>query len=454
MTNVFTIVSCNYLAEARVLMDSVRECLPEARRTVFFIDDWKGKFDPAAEDFECVAACDASMPRYRHFAFAYSPGEFCFALKPFCVRYLFDHGDAEQMIYVDSDMLFLARPSDLLETLAWHPIVLTPHKLRATGRTEHFNIVRAGAFNAGFLALSRASQADEFMAWWGKQMIEPGNLAQDWFFDQGWLDLVPAYFPDTAILRHPGYNVAFWNVVERRVERGALLEDHGATGPQDDETGMHEADSMREEPGGRRSEVGGRTAETGDRRSEAEHQKSEPSGARQTGGKRQPRSGIAGWRDQIGNRRAESGEGGGRRAEGASWKVVFGSEEYPLVLFHFSMFDHRFPDRISGEIDYAGTGPNEDLDALLRDYVSRLKDRGLEECHRWPYDHGFFTDGKPVTKDHRCFFKQRWFHETLGERDPFDPAMEPRGLGSLYHVDHPVARFTRRLKGVFVSAPA
>jgi hypothetical protein len=376
MTNVFTIVSCNYLAEARVLMDSVKEFLPEARRTVFFIDDWKGKFDPDKEDFECIAAWTTSMPRYRHFAFAYSPGEFCFALKPFCARYLFDRTDVDQLIYVDSDMLFLERPAALLEALAQHAIVLTPHKLRAGDGTQHFNFVRSGAFNAGFFALSRSQQAEEFLGWWGRQMIEPGNLAQDWFFDQGWLDLVPSYFPDATILRHPGYNVAFWNLVERRVTSSAARED-----------GDRIADG-----GGQKSEVRG-------------------------------------------------------RMENRGWKVEFGGEEFSLVLFHFSMFDHRFPDRISGEIDYAGSGPSVDVDALMANYVSRLRKRGLEECHRWSYDHGRFADGKAVSQEHREFFKRRVFYELAPEKDPFNPAMEPTGFNSLYNVDHPLTRFVRAIRG-------
>jgi hypothetical protein len=375
-------------------MDSVREFLPEARRTVFFIDDWKGKFDPAAEDFECVAAWATSMPRYRHFAFAYSPGEFCFALKPFCARYLFEHTEADQLIYADSDMLFLARPTALLETLQRHPIVLTPHKLRAAEGTEHFNIVRAGAFNAGFFALSRSTQADEFIAWWGRQMIEPGNLAQDWFFDQGWLDLVPSYFSGTEILLHPGYNVAFWNLIERRVTR----------------------------------------AERASRGGKVEKWEGEKSGGS-----------ACAFAAATDSRLRDSTAG--QAGVTSSWRVGFGGGEFPLVLFHFSMFDHRFPDRISGEIDYSGAEPNADLDALVRQYVARLKDRGLESCHRWHYDHAAFADGKAVSQEHRSFFKKRVFYELAPEKDPFNPAMEPTGFSSLYNVDHPVARFVRAIRG-------
>ena len=202
-------------------------------------------------------------------------------------------------------------------------------------------------------------------------MIEPGNLAQDWFFDQGWLDLVPSYFSDTAILRHPGYNVAFWNLLERRVTRSAAREDHGTTGPWD---------------------------------------------------------------------------------HGTYWRVEFGGEDLELVLYHFSLFDHRHPDRMTGEADYARIGRSADVDALIAEYVARLRDRGLEKCHQWPYDHGRFADGKAVSKKHRDFFKSRVFPGLADTLNPFDPAMSPKGLRSLYNHDLLLCRVARKFKTLLRSS--
>ena len=38
--------------------------------------------------------------------------------------------------------------------------------------------------------------------------------------DQKWVDLAPAFFPNLKILHHPGLNVAFWNLHERRISKG------------------------------------------------------------------------------------------------------------------------------------------------------------------------------------------------------------------------------------------
>ena len=47
-----------------------------------------------------------------------------------------------------------------------------------------------------------------------------GNL----FTDQRWMDLAPCFVERTFILRHPGYNAAYWNVVHRKIDRNNKAE--------------------------------------------------------------------------------------------------------------------------------------------------------------------------------------------------------------------------------------
>ena len=49
---VCTIVAKNYLAQARVLMESVRLCNPDLLRIVILVDRIDGYFDPAKEPFD------------------------------------------------------------------------------------------------------------------------------------------------------------------------------------------------------------------------------------------------------------------------------------------------------------------------------------------------------------------------------------------------------------------
>jgi hypothetical protein len=40
------------------------------------------------------------------------------------------------------------------------------------------------------------------------------------FVDQKWIDLVPAFFDKVCILKHPGCNIAYWNLHERTLSQG------------------------------------------------------------------------------------------------------------------------------------------------------------------------------------------------------------------------------------------
>jgi hypothetical protein len=411
MTHVFTIVSCNYLAEARVLMESVAQHWPEVKRTVFVTDSPTGKFDPAGEDFAVIEATQTSLPRFRHMAFTYTPSEFCYVLKPYCAKYLFEREAADAVVYIDADMLLFRRPVELERALEQSAIILAPHRLQAElTKALHITQMKGGTFNAGLFGVRNSAQGADFLTWWGTQLTVPENIEMDWHNDQSWLNLVPGYFSETGILRHPGYDVAFWNLCERRVTRAAPAS-----------RGMRHTgkDSMHTEDGG------GRRTRNSD----------------QMSGDRGQETAL-----QLGLRLGEP-YGSERELTGRrDWRVGFGGEEYPLVLFHFSLYDPQHPDRLTGETDWARLGDDRTLEPLLIDYAAKLNAAAFEECHRWPYGHGAFRDGKIITKEHREFFKKRLFYGLSEDRNPFDPAMEPRGLGSLCNVGHPVARFVRLVR--------
>src|SRR5262249_14048885 len=75
-------------------------------------------------------------------------------------------------------------------------------------------------FNLGFLGLKPSPEGLRFARWWRDRLERfcvvdvPNGL----FTDQRWMDLVPAFFQEIAVIRHPGCNVATWNLTHRRVE--------------------------------------------------------------------------------------------------------------------------------------------------------------------------------------------------------------------------------------------
>lgn len=221
---VFTIVTRNRLHLARALMQSVAASFPEAERHVLVIDPAEGLFDPTAEPFATTFAASLGLPRFEEFAFVNDALSLCCLLKPAFALHLLKHSSADVLIYADSDMRFHARPEHLFDVLRTAPVALTPHVLAPLGEhsaRKDSDIMRSGAFNAGFFAVRHSALASEFLNWWLTEMGRERQLDATFCHDQQWLSLAVIYFPWIAILRDPGYNVAYWNIGDRPLTRAA-----------------------------------------------------------------------------------------------------------------------------------------------------------------------------------------------------------------------------------------
>jgi len=201
-------------------MDSVKKHWPDADRTVFIVDSIKNKINPKKENFKIIEACTLNIPRFKHMAFAFTPSEFCFVLKPFCAAHLLKSDNCKAVAYFDADMMFFQRPVEIEEMIKKHSVILSPHRLDpGLKRTVGFEHLQDGLFNAGFFAASKCDESFDMLEWWSNQLREPSNIRAEWRWDQGWLNLVPLYFPKSGILKKHNYNVAFWNVSERKIHQ-------------------------------------------------------------------------------------------------------------------------------------------------------------------------------------------------------------------------------------------
>jgi glycosyltransferase involved in cell wall biosynthesis len=233
-TAVCTIVSNNYLPFARTLMGSLREIHPEWDRHVLITDEIRGHFNPQSEDFEVLEVEKLPLPGGRRMLFQYSILELNTAVKPWWLAWLFERGDYDRVIYLDPDILLYQRLEEVERSLdAGSLMCLTPHLTRRLSedlKPNEIDILRAGAYNLGFIALGRHPDLADFLAWWQSKMESDCVVDFDsgLFVDQKWIDLVPGMYPDVSILRHEGYNVAYWNLENRRLEkRGDRFEVNG-----------------------------------------------------------------------------------------------------------------------------------------------------------------------------------------------------------------------------------
>ncbi len=219
-TEVFTIVARNYLAHARVLAASLARHNPGARLRVVVLDD-PDRGIPAEPSFEVIHAVDLPFdpPSDLHtMAVTYDVTELSTAVKPWAFEHLFARG-ASVALYLDPDTEVFDSLGPLEPLALAHGMVLTPHvtePLPPDGkRPDERDLLLAGIYNLGFLALS-AEAARTFLPWWRQRLRRHclNDTARGLFVDQRWIDFAPALF-EPAVLKDPGYNVAYWNLPHR-----------------------------------------------------------------------------------------------------------------------------------------------------------------------------------------------------------------------------------------------
>jgi hypothetical protein len=213
-----TIATPDRAAQSRIFARSARECHPDARVVVFTLenDGAPGMFDDLYD--LVVSAEQLSLSGLADMRFRYTTSGLCFALKAWVIRHLLEKFPDDPIYYFDSDIELFTPLTEVEAALAHGAnLVLTPHILQpAPDQDSEMALLRSGSLNAGFLAVAPSVEGRSFVAWWGER-LRTGSTLESTCGDQKWLDLVPAICDGVAILRHPGYNFAFWNAHERKL---------------------------------------------------------------------------------------------------------------------------------------------------------------------------------------------------------------------------------------------
>lgn len=225
MTLAFTICSINYLAQARTLGESLAATNPAVRFVVGLVDKLAGVgFETDKEPpFELLEVAALNIPNFGWMTRHYDITELNTAVKPYFIDFFLKENPAvENVIYFDPDIIIFQALDHLIASLLRHPIVVTPHitvphaDALSTNENDHLN---TGTYNLGFIALRRSNATARFVAWWCEKLANEAfnDVCNGLFTDQKWINLVPVYFPETKIEKHPGYNVAYWNLHEREL---------------------------------------------------------------------------------------------------------------------------------------------------------------------------------------------------------------------------------------------
>jgi hypothetical protein len=218
----FTICSNNYLAKAKVVADTFIENHPEYRFFLFLIDKRDTRVD--YNEFSSYAFLEAqeAVAGLEDLARKYNIIELSTAIKPACALYLFEQHQAEIAFYLDPDLQIFNRFTEVEDALYTHNFVLTPHFCSPIDDGKYpsdIDLMVYGIYNLGFIALKNSSESIKLLTWWHERLMKYCFMrpSQGMFTDQLWMNYAPIYFQGAYVLKHLGYNMANWNLYERRL---------------------------------------------------------------------------------------------------------------------------------------------------------------------------------------------------------------------------------------------
>ena len=234
----FTSFSYSYLNRARVLASTLKLQHPDWVLWAVLTDkEPEGfTFDLAQEEFDgLLTAEDLFGDAAESWLFGHDVVEACTAVKGKASVEILNQSDCEKLIYFDPDIAVINPMDEVIDLLDTHSIVLTPHQTDPEHRFDRWAIqdneiasLNYGVFNLGFVAIANDPEGRRFAQWWDDRLRDwcHDRLDIGVFVDQKWCNLVPCFFENVKVLRDPGYNVASWNLNQRKMrydESGTAL---------------------------------------------------------------------------------------------------------------------------------------------------------------------------------------------------------------------------------------
>jgi hypothetical protein len=221
----FTICSNNYLGQAKVLGESLKIHEPDSHFIVALVDEFIKEIDYDSFPFE-VLTIRSIEPNIDVLADKYNIIELNTCVKPRIFEFLRTERAAQTAIYLDPDIKVYSPFEEVRQAfLTGSSIVLTPHiytPIPRDGKTPGENaFLNFGIYNLGFIALRYTDESARFISWWKDWTYYSGyfNVKDGMFVDQLPINLAPIFFKEVHILNHRGYNMAPWNLHERKLSR-------------------------------------------------------------------------------------------------------------------------------------------------------------------------------------------------------------------------------------------
>ena len=231
----YTSFSFSYLNRARVWAKSLKKIHPDWVIWALITDKEPVgfEFNILNEPFDKIlTAEDLFGEETERWLFGMDVIEACTAVKGRALVKLLENPNVGKVFYFDPDTAVFNSMLPVVDLLNDFSIVLTPHQTDPESSDNKMAILdnevaslQYGVFNLGFVAVANDSEGRRFANWWSDRLQDycHDRLDIGIFVDQKWCNLVPCFFDNVFVLRDPGYNVASWNLSNRKFS----FDDHG-----------------------------------------------------------------------------------------------------------------------------------------------------------------------------------------------------------------------------------
>lgn len=142
------------------------------------------------------------------------------ALRPRVVLDAFSKGYTK-VIFLGADVVFYNEAPELFREGV--NAIVTPHILNPLWEDGLYpspeSLAHAGHINSDVVVWNNTFETTRFLLW-QDQIHKTKCINNDSIFlDQTWLNFLPFTVRDVYILKHPGYNVAYWNYSQRLLRK-------------------------------------------------------------------------------------------------------------------------------------------------------------------------------------------------------------------------------------------
>jgi hypothetical protein len=217
-----TIAAKGTLALARVVARSFAEHHPGVPFFVLLTDEVDGYFEPELEPYKLLLWRDLDVPEKGRLTFGLRREPLSYAATPYAISKLLELG-YDRVVFIKQESFVLGEVATVAASLPPGGVGLTPHLLEplvgGDAEERELTILLSGVFNAGLAAVAAGPTSHALLRWWQDRLHGHCRyaVAEGMHYEQRWLDLAPAYFPDVTVLHDPGLNVGHWNLPDRRV---------------------------------------------------------------------------------------------------------------------------------------------------------------------------------------------------------------------------------------------